>query len=94
MQKKNTTSKKATKRSAKRAPLNLGAAEPTEYFENGEEVLDLIAADRNDKRAARLILTTIEAEIVPQWLREAIVDALAEAARRKGSPLLVPVLKD
>jgi hypothetical protein len=89
MQKK-SSKKRATKQSARKC----GGAEPTEYLENGHEVLDLAAASRNDKRAANQLLAVMESEIVPRWVREALADALVEAAQRKESPLLAPVLQD
>lgn len=85
---------KNTKRATKRIARKRGAAEPTEYIEKGHEVLDLAAGERNDKRAANQVMAVMEAEIVPRWLREAIAENLAEAARRIGSPNLVPVLAD
>lgn len=92
----NSSTKRSTtgKSQKKRKVGKRGAAEPTEYIEKGREVLDLAAGGRNDKQAARQVLAVIESETVPRWLRETVVEVLAEAARRIGSPHLAPVLEE
>ncbi len=54
---------------------------PTEYMENGREVWDLVAVGNNNKRAARDVLTFLDSEIIPLWLREAALPKVWRAGR-------------
>jgi hypothetical protein len=70
----------------KKRTISKRNGEPTEYTENGREVWDMTAVDRNTKRAARQVLGILESEIVPHWLKEAIETAILDAQKRAGIP--------
>ncbi len=74
--------KKDSKRTPKRR-VDKRKGEPTQYFERGREVLDLIAVERNCQRAARQVLALLDSEIIPLFLRESVEEAIQEAARRR-----------
>ncbi len=69
-------------------------AELVERAEQGETICDTIRVDEENKKAARQVINLLNAEIIPLWLRENVVDALADAARRLDHALLAPALKN
>ncbi len=69
-------------------------ADMVERAEQEETICDTIRVDNENAAAARQVMALLNSEIVPLWLRETTVEALALAARRIGSPLLSPALKD
>lgn len=74
---------KDSKRKTTRTRRKRGSGEPTDYTKNGREILDLAAAKRNDARAASQVLSLLDSDVVPLWLKESIEDALTLALTRK-----------
>jgi hypothetical protein len=73
-----------SKRTTKRVARKPGARETEQYRDsNGELVLDMVAVERNHKRAAEQVLALLDSEIMPLWLKEAVEDAIVETGRQK-----------
>jgi hypothetical protein len=68
-------------------------ADYVKRVEAGEGFYDLVAVANDHKNQAATILAFLR-KAIPAYLREAVVEALTEAARRVGHPQMAPALKD